>query len=364
MQSDMTKGYSVAGRKKVIVRPVDSDRDIEQLVAFHVRNMPHADANFDGWYKEPFRKRGKTTWEELSPWQRYMHGGSWVDIGYCREHIKWYGRRGNLCFIAETTATVGKANIVGHMELWLADEPQPIGRNVGIEILALSPESLDVENVLLDHAVEVSSQLGYPSLTICPETAGGTPARLLERGFREIWRTVKLSFDSNEVPKPLCRFEVETLQGDYERVANLLCLNHREPPAFHWENIWNTNQGSLKKALGKVEKRFARIVSLSCPPGDASVKAALTVWRRAFIGPAWSQLDLWVDPRHAADSKIIADLIRISSQICRNQNILSFGVPVPAGLEDGLRKEGLTIRSRDGYGSGKGEPRLIWRRAV
>ncbi len=189
IQAEMSQIYDLPGKERVTVRPIDLERDIEKLVRFHVVNMANVDPTFDGWYKDPFRKQGKATWEKLSAWQRYMHGGPWVDPTYCGEHIEWYRKCGNICFIAEIGEITGRTNIIGHLELWFGREPQPIGINTGIEVIDSLANELFIEDILLDHATWVASQISYPNMTICPETAGGrsrTSSRIMKSGLKSV----------------------------------------------------------------------------------------------------------------------------------------------------------------------------------
>jgi hypothetical protein len=100
--------------------------------------------------------------EEMTPEERAEYGGPWMSIETLTPHYQEYERRGFPILVAESA----DSRIVGHLDLWLADEPEPVGRAACAEVVMEHAAYLGsgLENALLRYAAEVAVAFGLPAL--------------------------------------------------------------------------------------------------------------------------------------------------------------------------------------------------------
>jgi hypothetical protein len=100
--------------------------------------------------------------DEMTPEERTEYGGFWMSLETLRPHYRLYAERGSPILVAEDSA----GRIVGALDLWLADEPEPVGRNAFVEIVEEHVECLGsgLENALIGYAANVARHLRYPTL--------------------------------------------------------------------------------------------------------------------------------------------------------------------------------------------------------
>jgi GNAT superfamily N-acetyltransferase len=98
----------------------------------------------------------------MTPEERCEYGGAWMSLESLGPHYALYVERGSPIFVAEDDS----GRIVGNLDLWLADEPEPVGRNAFVEIVVEHAEYVGsgLENAMLGYAAEVARALGYPAL--------------------------------------------------------------------------------------------------------------------------------------------------------------------------------------------------------
>src|SRR3972149_2816009 len=101
----------------VTVRPA-VDSDIPALHGLHA-----AQTGFGGrWFTNPFTGGKEVSFEDLTPAQRWLHGGPWMDPQLLSLHIRRYADAGGAVLVAERAET-----IVGSIGLWLSGGPLPLG---------------------------------------------------------------------------------------------------------------------------------------------------------------------------------------------------------------------------------------------
>ncbi len=100
--------------------------------------------------------------EEMSPQERSEYGGPWMSIETLRSLYALYVERNSPILVAEDRS----GRIVANIDLWLADEPEPVGRNAFVEIVQEHAEYVGsgLENAFLGYAADAARGLGYPAL--------------------------------------------------------------------------------------------------------------------------------------------------------------------------------------------------------
>ncbi len=186
---------------------------------------------FEGWYRNPLLREGACRYEDLTPFQRMLHGGYWMDINLCRRHLHEYITRGFPVFVAEEA---GK--IVGGCELWFGEEIAPFGKYAELEMLISSEDAnrIEVEHALLDKCMNRCAKTGFKSLDVSPNQTGGT-IDFKKFGFKEIWDTRECSMQLARMEEPDFDFTVVPIQLDDDIASKLVSWDHREPSRLRLE---------------------------------------------------------------------------------------------------------------------------------
>ncbi len=235
-------------------------------------------------------------------------GGPWMHEYFCERHLKAYQDLGFDVWVL----TRENDSLVGNIELWYDDEPEPFGRYAHMELLEVLPEFFhdDLEEWLLDNVEARGEARGYHRFWCNPHGSGGSPHLLLKRGYKPMWPNGQVTL------LHLCRYDVPPheafpLKGDYEtEAAHLLSLNHREAAGFRWRYLWRIvlNPQAADWPLGT--PFWASRVNFR--DGKWGI-CLVTVWRWLNSPPA-ARADLWVPAEWANDVAHIHRLLSISAQ--------------------------------------------------
>lgn len=197
--------------------------DAAAICAIHVSNI-------DRWQTDTAHPARYT---DLTPYQRWRHGGPWLDPGTCAQHLQRFLNGGGLAFVAEAGGWV-----VATAELSLADEPLPYGRNLNLNTLYVhrNHQGRGLGSALLQHALNLASQLRCDTFQIANAEAPGFYKRhglkLAERWVRAqipIGPTFRSARRSASPTTPLP-------DGPYDLVRGQALLMGRHQNAQHdWE---------------------------------------------------------------------------------------------------------------------------------
>ncbi len=198
-------------------------------------NLAHNE--YGGWFRNPLSREDPSDYEELTPFQRVLHGGYWMDEGVLRRHIHEYITRGHPLFVAEMG---GK--IIGECELWIADEGRPFGKYAEVEMITsdIDSDREQVETELLRKCEERCRKLGIANLDVCPEHSGGV-LDYGQLGFDEIWDTRGCEAEIESIEEPDSDFTIEKLPTEFSSTTGFQPWDHREPARLRFElmaGVW------------------------------------------------------------------------------------------------------------------------------
>lgn len=118
------------------------------------------------WFKPVYsgKKWVEASYEELTPWERYMRGGPWRDLRTYRTFARFFLKEGGKIFVSEVDGRV-----VGFMEITFNEEPSPFGRfvdtgNSGQTEVHKDFCGIGVGAALLKHLTELAKKLGYKAV--------------------------------------------------------------------------------------------------------------------------------------------------------------------------------------------------------
>ncbi len=290
-------------------------QDAAGIVALHKAANPHGD-----WYRNPLQRLGRVPYEELTPLERYFHGGFGMDLSLLRRHLYEHDRRGFPVFVAETSR-----RIVGEAEVWFDEEPAPFGRYAAVARLSTgSPPDPEVERNLLKHAVERVRKLGRGTLDLPPRDSGAETIAT-DLGFRPHWDTRTFSANAADVPPPDEEFSTKFLAAEYGDLRDLLLLNHREPARWRFEMLTGLWPAARLAALPDAQKLIAVTVQ---PESTASF--AVLAARREWLDPPVAEVDVWIDPSTLRKPRQLERTFAIASEIARKlgtKRLETYGPP-------------------------------------
>jgi GNAT superfamily N-acetyltransferase len=108
-------------------------------------------------------------------------GGPWADDAELAHHFEKYQRHGATILLAED-----RGRVVGFVDLWPTDEPEPFGRSLDVECIDYFREHYlaGLETRLLAEAEKVARAAGLPALDIGTNTCSAEYVSLRRFGLR------------------------------------------------------------------------------------------------------------------------------------------------------------------------------------
>lgn len=300
-------------------------QDATGIVALNKAANPYGD-----WYRNPFEKLGKTRYEDLTPLERFLHGGFWMDLSLCRRHLHEYQRRGFPVLVAED-----KGRIVGECEVWLDEEPEPFGRYAEVEmIISGRPPNPEVERELLARVAERVRKMGYAAVDISYHS--GRESVLATMGFERLWDTRTFEADAKAVTKPEEEFETRYLTGGYGDLRGLLLLNHHEPAGWRYETLTARWPAAELAALRDGQE----VVELAVETGDLGF--SVLAGRRDWLDPAVSEIDVWMKPSDFEKAKTVRAAFGIAAEVARRLRTKRITAYAPPSAAKVLHELGFT----------------------
>lgn len=296
--------------------------DTEQIVKLHCSFV-------EEWYHDPLKKKGRCSYDELSSFERFLHGGNWMDVRCMKDHLDRYKEEGNFLLVAELVGPIHSkepfvGKIIGQADVRYAHEPPPFGTYVDIEMLIAHKDLLGmgIEKAMVGSLIRMTKEQGYRSLDTCTISCGyggDEVAFIKSLGFntfqdqKMMARPLKnLSTNLAPPPKTFSSKDVDTKQ--YDEVRDLVLITHIEPSDMIWKNF--LNRGVLdRQGLMPREHIFKRI-SLKTSEYDI-VEAVVVVEINYWLWPKRADTYIWVEPK-GYNSKVASELVRMAVAMGKN----------------------------------------------
>jgi len=183
------------------------------------------------WFRFAARGRVPVRYEELSLYERWLNGGPWMSLETCTVHLNRLLLAGHFVLVAEVDHQV-----VGEAELYLSDEPPPMGRSLHLSILYVhrAKQRLGAGSKLVREAIELARESGCDTLTVVP----AIKPFYAKLGFELCKRLVETQAPTREHASP---FPIEpVLDGRYSVVRGLpLVIGRYQSPCQAWEELPN-----------------------------------------------------------------------------------------------------------------------------
>ena len=282
----------------MLIRSASLD-DAQAIVDLHLADNP-----YKGWFRNPIRGESPCRYEDLTAFQRMLHGGDWMDVSLCRRHIHEYISRGHPILAAEEGGKV-----VGECELWVADEGPPFGKYAAIEMLmtAHDRKQKDVETALVEKAEERCGRLGLKNLDVSPKH-GGDSLDWESLGFKEIRDTRTCEVELRLLEDPDFDFTIKPEAETYDSVRAMTAWNHREPVQLHFEfgsGVWPP---AKMAGFDRHEKRLFVRVGVESAGLEYMMRASRPDWEAEEC----TALDIWSD-QAAIKKKKLSQVLMMSA---------------------------------------------------
>ncbi|TLZ65608.1 MAG: hypothetical protein E6K16_02640 [Methanobacteriota archaeon] len=250
--------------------------DVPALVALHTSQN-----EFGGrWFENPFAGGKEAKYEDLTPAQRWLHGGPGMDPELLALQMdRIYDAHGAVL------VTERGGGVVGAVELWPGEEPLPFGRYLSVvDLTTKRGGTRDVEPALLHAAAREARGRDLRALDLSPIHAGGDAARLIADGFHVLaeHRTVHLEAGRKMDPP---EYSVVSTAPSYIELRESVALDHTGPPSFRIGNLANEWSAGL---LADVSKPFGALLRVDF--ATLGVTGRVLTW----LPEREAELDLWV----------------------------------------------------------------------
>lgn len=200
------------------------------------------------WFRFEARGRVPARYEELSLYERWLNGGPWMSLETCTVHLNRLLLAGHFALVAEVDHQVA-----GEAELYLSDEPQPMGRTLHLSILYVhrAKQRHGAGSKLVREAMELARELSCDTLTVVPEIK----PFYVKLGFELCKRLVETQAPTRDHTS---RYPAEpVLDGRYAVVRGLsLVIGRYQSPCQAWEELPNDMAIPELRILRAVRWRF------------------------------------------------------------------------------------------------------------
>ena len=229
---------------------------------------------------------------QVPPGQESQPGGPWSDDEWLLAHFNRYAERGNITLLVEDAS--GK--VVGFVDLWVADEPDPVGSSLDVECIDYFHRyyALGIETVLLQEAEKVAKGADLPALDIGTNTSSGDYPVLRRFGLKVFYEYDHVLCRTRK-PRNGKRPERRTLSPKDVDLDGLIKASHWSPTDFTFRDD---------------EESFS-ITELSWPDH----RAVLELWRYEGRGeslpPAGipNRSELYVEPKDLTSPELLSDVL-------------------------------------------------------
>lgn len=271
----------------------------------------------------------------------FVLGGPWHHPYTCERHLTAYARHGGEIWLV----LAADDRLVGSLEIWYDDEPEPFGRYGHIELLELRPDFQQdaVEMWLIDFAEARARRRGLQRFWCRPVGSGGSLHLLIQRGYVPRWANAQVTL------RQLHRFQppphqLTPLTGDYASEAvPLLALNHREAAGYRWHYLWRVALDPANADMPRSTSLWGGRVQFASGGGGLLL---LSQWPW-YSEPAEARVDLWVAPESSADRQLAANLLAVAAAQAAARGAASLISYLPKALALALDSEAIAASALD-----------------
>ncbi|MFX1474735.1 MAG: GNAT family N-acetyltransferase [Promethearchaeota archaeon] len=307
---------------------INSDVDIEALVSLNCREISE-------WhhYTRDGSRGAPSSWEALSCWERWRHGGPWLDPDLLPLHLKILEETGGTVLAARQ-----KEEIIGELEI-AYDLVSPQGKRAHIVWIVVDPswQRKGIGTLLLKRGREIATQMGCQVMTVVSEDQ--TSHKFYTS--LKFQKTNSLLLFSKELgnEKPLLQIDdVQTLPLEWKQrprppIGFKLTIGNNYTPSYTWSYL--RYMGSLYKLM-EVDAQSPQLWLLRQKEAEA-------------ITVAHNFVRLWLSPEGENAAGFLSTSLRLTEELSRNAKVThlnAYSFPSHRGI---LEATGFTLRREESY---------------
>lgn len=198
------------------------------------------------------------TYEEMSIYERWLHGGAWMSIESASVWLSHLLRGAGLPYVMDENG------IVAYLELYEGHEGAPFNHHLHIGRLVIYDTEL--ENTLVQFAIEKAQSIGRITISSSPYDDHKT--NLYKRyAFTVLDNTQRLTMSATSGSVGFYKVTAHS-KADYEQIAGWqMPIGRTESAAQHWQQLW----ADLWQGIPKIQARRTHRVKFNVAGQDAFV---------------------------------------------------------------------------------------------
>jgi len=265
------------------IRPAEPE-DIPELV--HLNKL-----DITRWrhFRENIGFTEECSWDDLTPFERYMYGGPWFDPQLFKVQLKAYDLCEGTILVAEE-----KGTIVGEADLIISNEPTPYYRNLGLIWILVAPSHRrkHIATALMQKSIQYGKQNNCIHYFTWPEDERSHNL-YLNMGFQKVWN---LEYYRGKPRRPYIIRDAEIEERslvDYPKEL-IQVINRHNPAAYSWA------QFIVHEEMQKIMRTFMQKDVFT-----ANIKGKKSVFS---VG---TQPCIWVEPDSRQDFELIKSILTV-----------------------------------------------------
>ncbi|MEM4610613.1 MAG: GNAT family N-acetyltransferase [Thermoproteota archaeon] len=311
---------------------VGTMNDIDALVEVECSDV-------ETWHHYSYKGRGEpANYEELTPPERMMHGGPWMDRSELAKYWQHMERLGIIPLVAELN---GK--IVGHLDVLFSNE-LPLGSFLHLDVLKVHKayRRRGVARALIQEAERIARDRKANFMLVSPQEYEG-PSGLTYRncGFEKAFDTydVEMVVSNTVIPREIRLTPITLAKEPPVKTHSMVCGWYSISIKM-WDNIANPNL-ELTRFLHEHHLATSLLVERNT--------YFLCIWSRLF-DPSTGSIALWAT--EPLDKKELQQVFQACEALASCMGMEKITIRTVDQYVSTLETMGLKIKS-------KGEPYLI-----
>jgi ribosomal protein S18 acetylase RimI-like enzyme len=310
------------------IDPINPGTDIDALVSLNCREIPV-------WhhYTKDGSQEAPSTWEKLSSWERWRHGGPWLDPNLLSLHLKILEEAGGTVLVARQNE-----EIIGELEI-VYDFTSPQMKRAHIVWIVVNPtwQRKGIGTRLVKRGREIATQMGCRVMTVVSEdqTSYNFYTSL------KFQKTDSLLFFSKELGNgkpPLHIDDVQTLPLEWKQrprppIGFKLTIGSNYTPSYTW---------SYLRHMGKLFE----LMDVDIPAPQLWL---LRQKEAEAITVAHNFVRLWLSPKGEASSGFPATALRMTEALSRKHKVTQLNAYSFSTRRRLLETVGFTLRREEPY---------------
>ena len=253
-------------------------------------------ASIDKWYfYSSLSEKTESTFEELTPEQRWIHGGPTMDQTLLRKH--WMELKRDIFDTYDIYVALEKNRVVGFIGVQYGKEFL-LGKHAYVDLLLVHPNSRrkGIARQLLQHVENISKSNDCDNIFVFPDELDGSSGKFyLDLGF-EIWEE-RYQINIGTKNNPDLEKFLTPISEKRESNWNLIFGWHSTSP-----KVWLMLHSNFAEGIFDVQKTLLNYAFEK----DPDVIIGIIKWHRFFdFGSAYlwftnkrEDIDYYITPRH------------------------------------------------------------------